>query len=55
MTKTLPKWGCGKGVERVDLKGKGVYFCNCGGSCKCNTLSDAPGDRKCGMKLKKVD
>jgi len=37
------KCSCGHTLERVDLKGTGIYFCNCGGSCMCNTVSDRPG------------
>ena len=46
---------CGNPVKRVNLAGTGIYFCNCGGSCYCNTVSDKPGKCKCGMNLKKVD
>lgn len=49
------KCACGNPVKRVDLSGTGIYFCNCGGACSCNTVSDAPGPCKCGMKLKKVE
>lgn len=35
-------------VVRHDL----IYFCNCGGSCKCNHVSDEPGSCGCGMELK---
>ena len=49
------KCTCGGPVKRVSLKGTGIYFCNCGGSCMCNTVSDSPGKCKCGMELKKVD
>ena len=49
------KCACGNPVKRVSLKGTGLYFCNCGGSCMCNTVSDSPGKCKCGMELKKVD
>lgn len=45
---------CGTPVKRISLAGTGIYFCNCGGSCSCNTVSDQPGECKCGMKLKKV-
>ena len=45
---------CGTPVKRVNLEGTGIYFCNCGGSCVCNTVSDSPGPCKCGMKLKKA-
>ena len=45
---------CGKPIKRVSLEGTGIYFCNCGGSCSCNTVSDSPGKCKCGMNLKKV-
>ena len=47
------KCACGNPVKRVSLKGTGIYFCNCGGSCTCNTVSDTPGTCKCGMDLKK--
>lgn len=46
---------CGNPVKRISLKGSGIYFCNCGGSCSCNTVSDKPGKCKCGMDLKKAD
>lgn len=46
---------CGTPVKRVNMEGSGIYFCNCGGSCACKTVSDAPGPCKCGMKLKKVE
>ena len=46
---------CGTPVKRVSLEKTGIYFCNCGGSCTCNTVSEEPGSCKCGMKLKKVD
>jgi len=49
------KCSCGTPVKRVNLDGTGMYFCNCGGSCQCNTVSDKPGPCKCGMKLKKVE
>lgn len=44
---------CGNPVKRVSLEGTGVYFCNCGSSCYCNTVSDKPGNCRCGMELKK--
>ena len=49
------KCACGNPVKRVNLKGTGIYFCNCGGSCTCNTVSDSPVKCKCGMELRKVD
>ena len=49
------KCACGTPIRRIDLTGTGIYFCNCGGSCFCNTVSDKPGKCKCGMDLKKVD
>ena len=49
------KCACGTPIRRIDLAGTGIYFCNCGGSCFCNTVSDKPGKCKCGMDLKKVD
>lgn len=49
------KCSCGNPIKRIDLKGTGISFCNCGGSCHCNTVSDKPGKCKCGMDLKKVD
>lgn len=44
---------CGNPVKRVSLAGTGIYFCNCGSSCYCNTVSDKPGKCRCGMELKK--
>jgi len=49
------KCSCGKPVKRVNMTNTGVYFCNCGGSCFCNTVSGEPGKCKCGMNLKKVE
>ncbi len=49
------KCACGKPVQRVSLKGTGLYFCNCGGSCMCNTAASVPGDCRCGMPLKQVN
>ena len=46
------KCSCGMPVKRVSLEGTGIHFCNCGGSCYCNTVSDQPGKCKCGMDLK---
>ncbi len=45
------KCGCNKPVKRIDLTGTGIYFCNCAGSCGCNTISDKPGTCPCGMQL----
>ena len=45
------KCGCGKPVKRIDLTGTGLYFCNCKGSCGCNTVSDKPGNCSCGGAL----
>lgn len=53
--KDSTKCGCGEPTKRVPLKGTGLYFCNCGGSCACNTVMAGPGTCKCGMQLKKVD
>lgn len=36
-----------QGQERSDV----VYACNCGGDCKCNTLSKQPGNCACGKPL----
>ena len=49
------KCKCGNPIKRVNMEGTGTYFCNCGGSCACNTLSESPGTCKCGMNLKKVE
>lgn len=49
------KCACGNPVKRVNLQGSGIYFCNCGGACGCNTVSDKPGGCKCGMPLKKAE
>ena len=46
---------CGTEVKRVNMAGTDIYFCNCGGSCFCNTVSNEPGKCKCGMNLKKVN
>lgn len=46
---------CGTPVKRVSLAGTGIYFCNCGGSCYCNTVSSEPGKCRCGMDLKKAE
>jgi len=44
--------GCGNEMKKVDIAGSGLYYCNCGGSCKCNHVSDQPGTCGCGMELK---
>ena len=49
------KCTCGNQVKRVNMAGTGIYFCNCGGSCFCNTVSNEPGKCGCGMNLKKVN
>jgi hypothetical protein len=46
---------CGNPVKRISLKGTGLYFCNCGGACSCNTVSATPSKCRCGMDLKKAD
>jgi hypothetical protein len=43
--------GCGNEMKKVDLAGTGLYYCNCGGSCKCNHVSAEPGKCGCGMDL----
>ena len=47
------KCGCGKPIRKVALKGNGLYYCACGGTC-CVTISDKPGMCKCGKDLKKA-
>ena len=47
------KCGCGKPIRKVALKGSGLYYCACGGTC-CVTISDKPGMCKCGKDLKKA-
>ncbi len=42
---------CGAPIKRVNMAGTGLYYCNCGGSCTCNFISDKPGKCKCGMDL----
>jgi hypothetical protein len=32
----------------------GKYVCNCGPNCKCDTISQSPGNCTCGMKMVKV-
>lgn len=49
------KCGCNKPVRKASLKGTGLYFCNCGGSCTCNTVSDKSGKCGCGMNLIQVN
>ena len=44
--------GCGNEMKKVDLAGTGLYYCNCGGSCKCNFVSAEAGSCACGMELK---
>ncbi len=36
------KCGCGNPIKKVDLKGTGIYFCNCGGACSKGSLSVSP-------------
>jgi hypothetical protein len=46
------KCGCGKPIKKIELKGTGLWFCNCGGACACGAVSDKPGPcRACGMQL----
>lgn len=45
---------CGVLTKQVSLVGTGIYFCNCGGSCFCNYVSDSPGVCKCGNNLIKA-
>ncbi len=52
--KDATKCGCGKPIQKVSLKGTGLYSCNCGGTCGCCTVSEKPGKCKCGMQLKKA-
>lgn len=40
-----------KVVKKKADKGSILYVCNCGGDCKCNTVSTRPGNCKCGGKL----
>lgn len=46
------KCGCGQALKRVSLKESGLFFCNCGGTCSCNTVSPVAGICKCGMAPK---
>jgi hypothetical protein len=39
--------------ERV-FKTAGKYMCACGPDCKCDTISQNPGNCTCGKKLKKI-
>ena len=48
------KCGCGKPIRKASLKGSGLYYCACGGTC-CVTISDKPGKCACGKDLKKAD
>lgn len=49
------KCGCGKPVKKIDLKGTGLWFCNCGGACGCGAVSDKPGPcTGCGMQLQQA-
>jgi hypothetical protein len=43
--------GCGNEIKKAELAGTGIYYCNCGGSCKCNFASAEPGTCSCGMEL----
>ena len=47
------KCGCGKPIRKVALKGSGLYYCGCDGTC-CVTISDKPGKCHCGNDLKKA-
>jgi len=49
------KCSCGNRVNRVSLKGSGLFFCNCGGSCVCNTVKAGPGKCRCGMQLRQMN
>jgi hypothetical protein len=39
--------------ERV-FKTVGKYMCACGPECKCDTISQNPGNCTCGKKMKKI-
>ena len=45
---------CGVLTKKISLVGTGIYFCNCGGSCFCNYVSDSPGVCKCSNNLIKA-
>ncbi len=45
--------GCGKPIRKVSLKGSGLYYCDCGGTC-CGTVSAKAGKCQCGKELKKA-
>lgn len=45
---------CGVKTKKISLVGSGIYFCNCGGSCFCNYVSDSPGNCRCGFKLIRI-
>jgi hypothetical protein len=53
-TQDPTKCGCGKPIRKASLKGSGLYYCGCGGTC-CATISDKPGKCDCGKDLKKAD
>ena len=53
--KDAGKCMCGNPVKRISMQGTGLYFCNCGGACSCNTVSVMPDKCRCGMDLKKAD
>ena len=48
------KCGCGKLIRKVALKGSGLHYCACGGTCYA-TISNKPGKCDCGKDLKKAD
>ena len=52
--KDAAKCGCGKPIRKVALKGSGLYYCACGGTC-CVIISDMPGQCNCGKNLKRAD
>lgn len=53
--KDASKCLCGSPVKEVNLAGSGLYYCNCGGSCACGTVSKTPGKCRCGMDLKQAN
>ena len=51
---TLPGATCGVLTKQVSLVGTGIHFCNFGGACFCNYVSDSPGACKYGNNLIKA-
>lgn len=43
------------GEKEIPFTTKAKYTCDCGETCKCDTISQKPGKCSCGKEMKKVE